>query len=286
MFLFSPITRRYSNLTLEATSIDTGMYPVIAVYVSVKGRDGRPVYGLDRSNFAIIEDGALMTRHSADYLKNIAPSASFAICIDRSKESMEHERNFSWAADFILKKMRTNDAAEVINYHSETWSGARFDWSRRRTQRAIKKSEHGNGKDISKALYQAVGDLAPRISRRAAVVITDGTLSDDSFESYSVREIIHYARTHFVPIYVISFKKPDKMIEKIAADTGGRVYRPVEIDSLRGLYDLVKRSEEYRYVLVYSTYKPKIFSGFWSDIAIEVDHRGEKGVESVGYFVP
>ncbi len=284
--LFSPEQKQYSNVSLEITSIDLASFPVVAFYINVRNRDGSPLYGLDKTNFTVTEDSAPITNLYSDYLKRLAPSVSIALCVDRSGGAEDYRGDLPWTAEFILQKMRKNDSLEVLNFNRETWVGNKFDWSRRRALRALKEREYGEGKNIGKALYNAISDLVPRLNRRGVVMVTDGSIDEDSFRNYTPTNIIRFARSHYIPIYIISFKEPHELLRNIASETGGAVFRPRDLDGLRSIYSRIKNSEEYRYVLVYSTFKLKSFAGWWSDVKIEVGHKGQKGVEWGGYFVP
>ncbi|OHD65507.1 MAG: hypothetical protein A2176_14045 [Spirochaetes bacterium RBG_13_51_14] len=284
--LYSPVQKRYSNVSLEITSVDLGSFPVVAFYVNVRNRDGTPLYGLDATNFMVTEDSAPINNLYINYLKRLLPSVSIALCVDRSEQAEEFRGDIPWAADFILQKMRKNDSIEVINFNEESWVGNKYDWSRRRTLKALKQRDYGDGKNIGKALYAAVSNLVPRLNRRGIVLVTDGKVRNESFVSYTPTNIIRYAKSHYIPIYVISFREPDAQLRSIATETGGAVYRPRDLDGLRSIYSRIKNSEEYRYVMVYSTFKLPSFRGWWSDVKIEVSHKGQKGVEWGGYFVP
>jgi tetratricopeptide (TPR) repeat protein len=284
--LFSPVQKRYSNVSLEITSIDLTSFPVVAFYVNVRNRDGSPLYGLDASNFLVTEDSVPITNLYIDYLKKLMPSVSIALCVDRSKKAEEFRGDIPWLAEFILKKMRKNDSIKVINFNRESWAGNKFDWSRRRSLRALKERDYDEGKNFGKALYNAISDLIPRLNRRAVVLVTDGSVDEDSFQNYTAANVVSYAKSHFIPIYIISLREPDEELRNIAQETGGAVYRPRDLDGLRSIYTQVKNSEEYRYILVYPTFKPKSFKGWWSDVKIDVRHKGQRGVEWGGYFVP
>ncbi|MCL2155846.1 MAG: VWA domain-containing protein, partial [Leptospirales bacterium] len=191
-----------------------------------------------------------------------------------------------WFAEFILKSIKTNDRVKLINFNDEVWVGNNFDWSRRRTLSAIEKNEYKSGKHTGAALYQSITDLIHRPDRRCVVLITDGSVGEDSFRQYSTATIINYAKEHYIPIYIISIKNPDQEIVRISAETGGKLIRPSEINSLRKIYSDIKSSEEYRYVLVYNTYKLPSFTGWWADVKLEVKYKGQIGHEWGGYFVP
>lgn len=295
---FSPVEKKYSGIDIEITSVDTERFPAVAFYINVRGRDGKPIYNLDRENFMLTEDKARMRNFSIDYLKKASGSASMVLCVDRSLSNEPYHGDIPWAADFILKKMRKNDSLKLVNFNSDYWEANKFDWSRRRTLKALgdmmygedetgrKKKVYAAGKRLDKVLYNAVTDLAPRLNRRGVILITDGTVEDNSFQQYAPGNIIHYARSHYIPIYIISYKKPHYILETIAAETGGMILRPGELDRMGSIYDHIRQSEEYRYVLVYTTFKPQTFRGWWSDVKIEVDYKKQKGIEWGGYFVP
>ena len=97
---------------------------------------------------------------------------------------------------------------------------------------------------------------------------------------------MNYASTHFVQVYVISFGAIDPELSRIAESTGGFAVRASDADTLSSLYGRIKSSEEYRYVLVYRSFKTAEFAHWWSDVSIKVDLNGVTGVEWGGYFVP
>ena len=111
-------------------------------------------------------------------------------------------------------------------------------------------------------------------------------MAEDSFARYSEKIVIDYARSHHVPVFIVCLREKNPALERIAAATGGAIYTAREMDGLRSIYDRVRGGEEYRYVLVYSTFKSPTLKGWWSDIRVEVDYRGQKGTEWGGYFVP
>ncbi len=286
VYCFSPVEKQYSNLELQITSVDTASFPVVAFYLNVRGRDGRPVYGLGSENFKLTEDSSGISGIYTDYLKNSAKSASMVLAVDRSAPVASHHNDLPWIADFVLKKMRKNDSLELINFNSNVWTGIRFDWSRRRILKALKKREYGKGKQTGSALYQSLTRLVPKLNRRGVIFVTDGTVTEDSFRQYTPDVIIDYAREHYIPIFIISLKEPSEEIMRIAEQTGGKVIKPSDIDSMRTVYDRIRNADEYRYVAVYNTYKLPSFKGWWADVKIEVDYKGQKGVQWGGYFVP
>ncbi len=286
VFVFSPPEITYTNLDVEVTSIETGDYPTVAVYLNIRGRGGKPVYALKRENFRITEDNAAITRINVDYMRTRNPSVSMVLCVDRSPANKGYHNELPWVSEFILRKMRKNDTIKVLNFNRDFWTGNSFDWSRRRTLKALRERRYGQGQDIGAVLYNAISDLLPSLRRRAVVLLTAGTVSPDSFSRYSSKYIIEYARSHYIPIHIITFNPADQELERIAGETGGKLLRASNVAGLNSLYNEIKRSEEYRYVLLYHSYKMPTFKGWWTDLKINIDYKGQRGYEWGGYFVP
>ncbi len=286
LFIFSPLERRYSNYDIEIASIDVKKFPAVALYLNVRDRGGRPLYGLTRDNFSVTEDGARASGVYVDYLKDKTPSASMVLCVDRSRGMSGYHNDIPWVAEFVLKKMRKNDSLKVAGFNDDYRTENDFDWSRRRALKALKARSYGEGKNIGKALYNALTDVAPKLNRRGVILLTDGIVAEDSFVRYSEKIIIDYAGNHHIPVYIVCLREKNPALERIAAATGGAVFSAREMDGLRGIYDRIRNAEEYRYVLVYSTFKSPTLKGWWSDIRVEVSYRNQKGTEWGGYFVP
>jgi hypothetical protein len=182
--------------------------------------------------------------------------------------------------------MRKNDSLKVLNFSRDVWAGSDFDWSRRRALKALREGQYGQGKNVGAALYNALGDLAGKLNRRGVVLVTDGAIDDASFTPYTAYNVVQYAREHWIPVYIVSFRDADPLLQMIARETGGFSCKASSVDSLRSIYDRIRNAEEHRYVVAYSTHKKSSLKGYWSEVKIEVDHKGQKGVEWGGYFVP
>jgi DNA-binding beta-propeller fold protein YncE len=286
VFVFTPLESKYTNLDVEISSIDIAKYPLVAFYLNVRSRSGAPVYNLKPSQFEVIEDGAHIRSLNLDYLKDQTPSVSATILLDRSMQAKPFHGKMTWASDFFLRRMHKNDQVKILNVNNDYWTGNNFDWSRLRSLKAIEDKTFGEGKKIGKALYNAIGELAPKLNRRAVMVMTDGSADAATFAPYSVRQIINYANTHFVQVYFVSFGAIDPSFSQIAESTGGFAVRASDADRLGSMYERIKSSEEYRYVLVYRSFKTEDFAHWWSDVTIKVALNGVSGVEWGGYFVP
>ena len=286
IYTFAPASKKYSNLNLEITSIDTSQFPVVALYTNVRNRDGSPLYGLKRGNFYLKEDDSSIINHSVSYLKNKTKSVSISFCVDRSMQNKKNHEDLGWVSDFILRKMKKNDRLKITNFNQDVWQGLKFDWSRRRILKALKSKEYGKGKNIGSTLYNSISDLVAKINNRSVILLTDGKVLSDSFSRYSVDNVIDYAKKHYIPINIITFGKADYKLKRIANETGGKLIRSNNIKELKKVYTRIKKMKEYRYVIVYNSYKKKQSKNWWVDLKVDILHKGQKGIEWSGYFVP
>jgi len=284
--VFSPIEQQISNIEIEVTNVDAKKFPTIAVYCNIRDRYGRPIYGLTKDNYTVVEDGATISTLNVDYLKNKMPAASMVLCVDRSQPLQRYHNDIPWLAEFILKKMHKNDKLKILNFAADTWVANPYDWSRRRALKALKNFDYDSGRDIGKALYMAISDVLPQMERRGVILITDGATAEKDFKAYSADIIIDYAKSHFIPVYILTLKTKSPLLMRIANETGGAIYKGSELDGLRTVYDAIKNSNDYRYVLLYHTFKMKSLTGWWSDVTINVSYKGQKATEWAGYFVP
>ena len=285
ILVFSPEQKQYTNLDMEIVSVDTAMFPTVAFYVNLRDRSGKPIVGLAPENFTVTEDNAVIQSKTVDYLKSRAPSVSAVMCVDRSFANKKNHEQLPWLADFFLTKMHTDDSLQVLNFAEDCREADKFDWSRRRILQSVSKAEYGRGKNMGKAFYTALTNLVPKLNRRAVLMLTDGKVDENSFSQYTARTIVNYARAHFIPVFIISIGVPDDTLTYIAEQTGGGILRPSELNRLNSIYNAVKNSEEYRYVIVYSTFKRSLFKGWWANVKINADYRGMKGLQWGGYFV-
>ncbi|MBN2436028.1 MAG: VWA domain-containing protein [Spirochaetes bacterium] len=284
--VFSPVQKRYTNLDIEIKSVDISNYPTVAFYVSVRDRTGDPVYALKSEEFYVTEDSARIQSVSINYLKDKPASSTMIFCVDRSEGMDQWKEELVWSADFILTEMKKSDSVKVFDFSDDYITANDYDWSRRRIQKALRDGIYGGSKNIGRVIYNAVSELLKTDSKRAVVLFTDGIVSEDSFEQYSENIIIDYARCHYVPVYIVSLSGSNPVLQDICDKTGGMFIEARKVSDLRMIYQLIRKQEEYRYVVVYKSLRKPHYSGWWSNVSIEVESKGERGVEWGGYYIP
>jgi tetratricopeptide (TPR) repeat protein len=286
MFTFSPVEKTYTNIDVEIRSVDTESYPFVAFFISVRNRGGEPLFNLSPENFTVIEDNAPIKKLTIDYLKKQTKFSHIIFCIDRSASMEKWHEEIEWSADFYLKEMNVEDRVKTVNVNETDWTANEFDWSRRRTLQALRDKSYSGDVDLGRVVYNSISELVTNENSRAVVIFTDGSSGFNSFKQYSSDVVIDYARAHYIPLYFVSVDKENSELESIAEKTGGQFILAKKTEEMKELYGRIRNQEEYRYVVVYESFKSEEFSGWWSDVTIDIQSQGRRGREWGGYYVP
>lgn len=283
---FTQLRNKMSSLEVEIVKTDTHQYPLVAFYINVKNNRGEAIYGLTRDNLKMTEDKARIQNLTINYLKDKKPTVTMELCVDHSAEMQKYRSDMIWASELLVNNMRKDDKLKVTAFSDDNWTLNEFDWSARRATDSLKKSEFGGGKYLAKTIYNAISDVTPAVSRRGVIIITDGNVKSNDFSKYSVGNIIDFARAHYVPVYFIVLKNKDATLAKIAESTGGAIYKINEADNIKNIYNRVLGQDENRYVVLYNSLRKSPQGGWWSDVNIELNLKGQHGGEWGGYYVP
>lgn len=158
----------------------------------------------------------------------------------------------------------------------------------------VKKLAPGGGSAVYDALYLAatrklMGTQADRPVRRLIILISDG---EDNQSRVTANEVIEAARRAEVAIYAISatnsniFSRGDKLMEKFAEETGGRVFYPNKIEDVAHAFNTIQEELRSQYAL---SYKPADFDADGHYRRIDIQARTDKNVvirARKGYFAP
>lgn len=158
----------------------------------------------------------------------------------------------------------------------------------------VKKLAPGGGSAVYDALYLAttrklLGTHPERPVRRVMILISDG---EDNQSRVTANEVIEAARRAEVAIYAISstnsniFSRGDKLMEKFAEETGGRVFYPNKIEDVEHAFNTIQEELRSQYAL---SYKPADFDADGHYRRIDIQARTNKNLvirARKGYFAP
>lgn len=255
---------------------------VVEVYAAVVDDDGRPVTGLPREAFTVLEDG-----HPQDistFTEGEFP-LSAAIAVDRSFSMKGSElATAKAAAQAFLSALRPEDQATVIAIGSEVETVAPLSADRRAQQQAIDALQPWGTTELHDAVIASIDAIQAARGRRALVLLSDGA---DRYSTASTSDALERARHSDVMVYpfALGSTRPPLFAE-LAVLTGGRSFFPRNAqqatDGVRAVADELR----HQYLLAYTPANPPSRGEQqWRSIAVRVDRPNLTVRARDGYFV-
>lgn len=217
---------------------------LVVLDVSVIDRANRPVFDIPKDRFTVVEDGVPQT---VDFFsKELAP-VSLAIAIDTSGSMRSKLETVVQAVTNLVRTNRPKDETAVIQFKDTVELLEEFTTDPSDVEDALG-DLFANGQT---SLFDAIllsSDYVQKDGhnrRKALIVVTDGV---EKGSYYSLEEVVEKMRKLDVRLYLIGFtsdlddsrglfkrsqkSKAEKLLSKMAEETGGRSFFPREPSEL------------------------------------------------------
>lgn len=227
--------------------------------VTVLGRDGRPVAGLDADDFTVIEDGVVQTISQVTEHRDLP--VRLGIVIDTSGSMATTLPTVQRVVmGFLRSLLRPRDRAfiEVFSDRPELLASFTADFA------TLEHALLALYPDRATALYDSIimglFQFSGVRGRRAMVLLTDGedTASKNDFE-----DVLGYAQRMGVTIYTIGVDLPPTKVmtryqlKRLSSATGGRAFFVGRDSELDRIYAEIDRELRAQYLLAYTSSSDK-----------------------------
>lgn len=241
----------------------------IRAYVTVSGEDQRPVAGLGRENFELLEDGQSVA------VKSVFPASdpmAVVLAIDtsgsmlakdaRGQTSMESAK--SAAVDFV-SMLVADDQVAIFSFNKEPVLDSEFTNDKDGVIRTLRglQAEVRAPTCLYDTAFMAVKKAAEiPMGRRAIILMTDGRDEKGAgrCSTYSVADVIDAATTKTirVPIYTIGVgpKVDAQELGRIARLTGGRSMIAESMAELGQFYQRIADQLKRQVVVTFPSRRP------------------------------
>jgi Ca-activated chloride channel homolog len=283
-------------LTQSVSAFRVGVDLVsLSVTVTPTKGSNRPVAGLEKSDFTVLEDGV---PQSLVYFSAIRSPIALSLLIDTSA-SMEGRLGLAQeAAIQFTRQIRPDDLVQVIDFDSRVQISQDFTSDRGALETAVRATQAGGSTSLYNAVYIALRELqrvlspapADQIRRHAIVLLSDG---DDTSSLVGFDEVLDQVKRSNVGIYVIGLRSPDSrlaptsegdfVLRQFAQQTGGRAFFPQRAEDLAGVYAQVAEEIASQYVLGYVPGSPRAGTA-WRNISVRVAKPDCLARTRTGYF--
>jgi Ca-activated chloride channel family protein len=218
---------------------------------------------------------------------------TIAILIDTStsiRDRFKFEQES--AIDFLYRTLRPKkDKALLITLDSAIELVQDYTDNPEVLSKAIRQVRPGGGTKMFDAVFLACQEkLKAETGRKILILISDG---DDNLSLETLNGTLEMAQKSDVTIYTISTNssgffgitapKADKVLKRLAEDTGGRAFFPFKAEDLSESFQDIIAELRSQYSLAYRSSNPARDGSFRS-IKIETDRKNLKVKSRKGYY--
>jgi len=241
--------------SVQITQFDLSSFPVVKAYVSVLDASGKPMRGLPKENFTLLENNHPITivnmRMSGE--NGIHEPLSLAIVLDRSG-SMEGEK-ITRAKESVLRfisLMEPGDRASLFAFSDDVSALEPLTGSQDILRKAVLTIQPGGHTALYDAIAKGVESVQGITGRKAVIVLTDGIANRGALD---IDQSITSAIKNYVSVNVIGLGKDVRTprLERIAHETGGSYFFTPSADGLAEIYDAISNRIRNEYVITYLT---------------------------------
>lgn len=287
--IFSQKNHLLSNLDLKIESIDTSGFPDIHIYTRVRNRAGKEIIGIDRLSFRIFENDNMTPLFSLAKKSKINDKLSVALVYENSEGLKKGKLALEDGLFPFFRSLHDTDKISLYRAGKDSNLILPETVSLRDILAKIRDSVPEEKYNFGKASIAALQKLSLETGPKALVYLVSGESREDSFLQYQKSRIVAFSKAHSIPIYVLSVN-PNLNLEESWSDmtdpTNGRYIVLDGEGEERELYKKLKSHIDYRYILSYKTDTNPELINRYIKLAIGVEHRGVKGRDEGGYFVP
>jgi Ca-activated chloride channel homolog len=269
---------------------------IVSLNVTVTDAATHYITDLEESNFLVFEDGI---KQNVTFFSRRQSPIALSLLLDSSASMEEHLPVLQTAASNFVRKLKSNDIAQVIDFDSRVEIRQGFTGNQAELDTAITQLAAGGSTSLHNAIYIALKELRKvravneeDVRRQALIVFSDG---EDTSSLVSFDEVLDLAKRSETSIYTIAlrgadvqakgFREAEFVMRTLAQETGGRAFFPAKIDDLNGVYTQIADELASQYTLGYTSANPRR-DGAWRRIVVQVSRPNVTPRTKKGYYAP
>ena len=288
VYLFADLSGVYAGLHVQVNRVFSQEFPDVFVEVSVQDRFGRPIVGLDASNFLLTERNRRVPAPTMSLAGYRSSRLEASLLVDRSVAMAAHREATAEAATELFRHVTTNGRLRVVSADGTPSVTAPAGTGALATVQAARDGVYSRDWRFDAGVRLAAAELIPLQDRRAVIFVTQGDLPPDAFEEFGLVELAAFLRNNHVRFSVVTVR-PGAIAEELSylvEETGGTVsfvYGPQGVNPLvRGL----RTAPSGRYLLRYTSALDTDFGRAYLPLTAEAYLIRRSGRDESGFFGP
>lgn len=245
---------------------------LVNLNVRVVDRYNRPVNDVKKDEFKVFEDG--VEQQIFNVTTEEVP-VSYGIALDRSASLRPQIQKVIDAGKKIVESNKPGDETFLVTFISSDKIALETDFTSDKslvTESLDNIYVEGGQTAVIDGIFLAAekaanykkGDKLSDKRRRALIVVTDG---EERQSTYSEKELFDFLREEDVQLYIIGFveeldtdkslirgskrEKAEKLINRLATETGGKAYYPKSLDEIPHVAEEIIKDLRTQYVVSY-----------------------------------
>lgn len=256
----------------------------IELYTSVLNK-GRPVTGLKKEAFTILEDGVPQALDGFEVVTNLPLSLGIGLDTSGSMEESLVEAQKT-AVEFLKDVMTARDRCFLVNFDNEPQLDVRFTTDRDRIAQALAGMRAQGSTALWDAVVYGLFQYQGVRGRKSYVIVTDG---EDRCSKFAFEAALDYAKKSGVALYFIGMKIPGTQLEvrsklsRLSRETGGAAYFIQSAEGLSRIYAEINEELRSQYLLSYLP-QNKTPGNAWRKIEVRVSPSNLVARTISGYY--
>lgn len=228
----------------------------VELYVTVTDEARRPISGLTREDFQVVEDGVPQQPTRFDVVSNLPIHALLMIDTSASMEATLEMAQRA-ALTFIEEAITPRDRGAILTFNDHPQLAVRFTDDHQLLAGGLAGLYANRGTRLWDSLITSLYYFNGITGQRAMVLLTDGK---DEGSQFSFDDALEYARRSGVAVYAIGLgfeqrgqREARKRLERVTRETGGRFIAVEAPAQLPAIYRGIQEELRSRYYIGYQS---------------------------------
>ncbi len=256
---------------------------LVEVHATVLDKRGRPVQGLSRESFAVLDSGLAQ---EVEIFEAEDSPLSLAILLDITGSMYEALPSIKSAAVGLIQQLRPGDSVAVFGFNQRVETLQDFTTDHKAAMLAVRRIRVIGRTALFDAVARVGSITARQNGKKVIVALTDG---DDNASSLTRQRAVDCVKRHGIPLYLIAQgeaarnAKLMESLDEMGAQTGGHSFKAGSQRDLAEVFDAIAGDLKYSYMLAF---RSRSGNTAWRPLKVTIANRRDLAVRCrEGYYV-
>lgn len=266
---------------------------LVRMLVTVKDQAGALVGSLEKEDFRVFDRD--VEQEIAVFERQTEQPLSIAILVDASGSTAKEMRYELDAVGRFLKSVfgsgNPEDTAALYSFNWRVYLESSYTRRVGRFERALKRVKPEGGTSLYDAIYLAAQDMETRPGRHVMVVVSDGGDTTSAKDFHAALEAAQLADAVIYPILVTPITNDagrniggENALATFAARTGGRVFRPAEVQGLDAAFAEILKELRTQYLIGFYPRNVPAAKDRFHPLRVELKRPDLRAITRSGYY--